>query len=190
MHPIIVVTCRDRYNLGCDLANKLGAHLVCDWIMGGAISGHVAAINLASTLGSRSIIIEDDAIPVIGFNDLAAGIIDRMPDDLISFYLGTGYPEAYQHHISLEVNSGADEVRLQNLIHAVAYSIPHGMESRLLGEMDMSQHADFSIGRAWWRMTGREVRYPIPSLADHADGERVEQTGARIHPRRAWRLHQ
>lgn len=190
MYPVCIVTCADRLEQGAKLANRLGASLVCDWDMQGAIAGHVRALEWAERRGERVIIMEDDAIPVDGFAELAADVLGRWHDDLVSLYLGTGYPEAYQPHIEAEVTSGADVVKLQNLIHGVCYSVPNGMERAVIDAMDMEKPADYAIGRAWWKITGREVIYPLPSLGDHADGPRVEQTGARHHPRRAWRLHQ
>lgn len=190
MHPVCVVTCAQRYDQGVALANRLGAHLVCDWRMEGAIAGHVKALKWAAGKAERCVIVEDDAEPVDGFMGLSRRVLADWPDDLVSFYLGTGYPEQYQPHIEAEVTSGSDVVRLQNLIHGVCYSVPNGLEADVLSKMDKSLPADFSIGRAWWSITGREIIYPLPSLADHVDGPRVEQTGARSHPRRAWRLYQ
>lgn len=190
MHPVCVVTCAERYDQGVALAKWLGAHLVCDWRMEGSIAGHMKALKWAAGKGVRCIIMEDDAAPVDGFMGLSMRVLADWPDDLVSFYLGTGYPEQYQPHIEAEVTSGADVVRLQNLIHGVCYSLPSGRETEVLTRMDKALPADFSIGRAWFALTGRDIIYPLPSLADHADGERVEQTGARLHPRRAWRLYQ
>lgn len=190
MHPVVVVTCRERISHGESLAERLGAHLVCDWHMRGAIAGHMLALKWAAGKEERCIIMEDDAEPVAGFMGLSGGVLATYPNDLVSFYLGTGYPEQYQPHIEAEVTSGADVVRLQNLIHGVCYSLPSGREAEVLDKMDKALPADLSIGRAWFGLTGREIIYPLPSLADHVDGPRVEQTGARLHPRRAWRLYQ
>lgn len=190
MHPVCVVTCAARYEKGAALANRLGAHLVCDWDMSGAIAGHILALNWSAGMEGRAIIMEDDAMPVDGFADLVGSALQQYPADLVSLYLGTGYPTQYQPHIEAEVTGGADVVKLQNLIHGVCYSLPFGMAADVLSRMDKALPADFSIGRSWWSLTGREIIYPLPSLVDHADEPRVERAGERVLPRKAWRLYQ
>lgn len=190
MPSLVVVTCRDRYEKGRALAENLGAHLVCDWDMYGAISGHVMALEWAAQQEDRVVVLEDDAQPVAGFHGLSTEVLGAYPNDLVSLYLGTGYPDGYQPHIQVEVESGASIVELRNLIHGVCYSIPNGMEASVISKMDKTLPADFSIGRAWVSLTDRPVIYPLPSLVDHEDSQRVEQTGSRLLPRKAWRLYQ
>jgi len=95
------------------------------------------------------------------------------PDDLISFYLGTGRPVSWQARVddALERTAGPF-IRLPRLIHGVCYSIPTAHVERVLKRMqDSDDGADFAIGRAW----GRSVIYPVESLVEHRDGPSVER---------------
>lgn len=190
MPQVVVVTCADRIEQGEALANKHGAHLVCDWEMSGAITGHLLALRWAQEQHDRVIVMEDDAVPVAGFDMLSDSLLTEWPYDLVSMYLGTGYPDGYQPHIKAEIEAGSPVVELNNLIHGVCYSVPRMWLPLIIAKMDRTLPADFSIGRAWVELTGRPVIYPLPSLADHEDEVRAERSGVRLLPRRAWRLHQ
>ena len=135
--------------------------------------------------------LEDDALPVVGFTEQVGEWLNRFPDSLVSFYLGTGRPPQYQLQIA-ERLINADKVRsdfimLQRLIHGVCYSIPPQSISRVLSQWDRSKPADYAVGDAY----GGVVVYPCWWLVDHADGEPVERhpdSAPRTERRRAWRL--
>lgn len=108
-----------------------------------------------------------------GFASLAEQWCDKFPDDLISFYLGTGRPVSWQARVddALERTAGP-VISLPRLIHGVCYSIPTAHVERVLKRMqDSDDGADFAIGRAW----GRSVIYPVESLVEHRDGLSVER---------------
>lgn len=150
-----------------------GAAAIIDNADEGAHAGHRKALELAQAVGERCIIIEDDAIPVVGFMQLAEQWCDKFPDDLISFYLGTGRPVSWQARVddALERTAGPFII-LPRLIHGVCYSIPTAHVERVLKRMqDSDDGADFAIGRAW----GRSVIYPVESLVEHRDGLSVER---------------
>lgn len=150
-----------------------GAAAIIDSADEGAHAGHRKALELAQAVGERCIIIEDDAIPVVGFMQLAEQWCDKFPGDLISFYLGTGRPVSWQARVddALERTAGPF-IRLPRLIHGVCYSIPTAHVERVLKRMqDSDDGADFAIGRAW----GRSVIYPVESLVEHRDGLSVER---------------
>jgi hypothetical protein len=115
-----------------------------------------------------------------------------LPDDMLSFYLGTGRPPQYQKEIAdwliVADKSRADFITLQRLIHGVCYSIPPQHLNRVLSRWHSSKPADYAVGDAY----GGAVVYPCYSLVDHADGEPVERhpdSAPRTERRRAWRLH-
>lgn len=150
-----------------------GAAAIIDNADEGAHAGHRKALELAQAVGERCIIIEDDAIPVVGFMQLAEQWCDKFPDNLISFYLGTGRPVSWQARVddALERTAGPFII-LPRLIHGVCYSIPTAHVERVLKRMqDSDDGADFAIGRAW----GRSVIYPVESLVEHRDGLSVER---------------
>ena len=163
------------------LAALLDAHLLIDDGNHGANWNHRRAIEWAAEQPCRVVVLEDDALPVEGFTDKVTDWVSRFPDDMLSFYLGTGRPPQYQMQIAERL------IMLQRLIHGVCYSIPPQSISRVLSQWDSSKPADYAVGDAY----GGAVVYPCYSLVDHADGEPVERhpdSAPRTERRRAWRL--
>lgn len=173
----IIVGHHSRIDWIAQLQNEIeGAAAVVDNGNGGALQGHIKALQIAEQVGERCIIIEDDAIPVEGFVDSARKWCDRFPNDLISFYLGTGRPASWQARVddALE-RSARDHIVLPRLIHGVCYSIPQACISRVVERVmaagDALDGADYVIGRAYHR----QVLYPVESLVEHRDGDSVER---------------
>src|SRR5690606_30787799 len=153
-----------------------GAAAVVDSANEGALKGHVKALEIAQAVGERCIIMEDDAIPVQGFESLAEHWCDSFPDRLISFYLGTGRPASWQARVDEALaTTPAAYIVLPRLIHGVCYSLPVDGIGRTLDRLyrfgECSEGADYAVGRAW----GRDVLYPVESLVEHRDGQSVER---------------
>ena len=177
------------------LASDLNAHVIMDEVGLGALWGHKKALEWAAQQNERVVITEDDALPVAGFEAGVAHWLERFPDDLISFYLGTGRPPQYQPQIAHALRR-ADQwreicIKLPQLIHGVCYSIPTDKVEAVLSKMPATGAADFAIGNAWQQVTRRQVIYPVRSLVDHDDGPSIEKHPdgqLRAEPRHAWRL--
>ncbi|QGU37213.1 hypothetical protein D8768_15330 [Enterobacter hormaechei] len=189
---IAIVAHHSRRTMAEELASKLEADIVfMDEHSAGANSNHLRALRWAAEQSDRVIIIEEDALPVDGFRDKAQDWLARFPDDMLSFYLGTGRPPQYQMQIAERLivadKTRADYITLSRLIHGVCYSVPPEHVQRVLSRWDNSKPADYAVGDAW----GGSVIYPSYSLVDHADGEPVERhpdSAPRTERRRAWRL--
>ena len=148
-----------------------GAAWVIDFAGQGSTANHRRALELAATMNERCIIMEDDAIPVRGFVAQAEVWLQRFPDDLISFYLGTGRPPKWQPRVDKALRETVtDHIYLNQLIHGVCYSVPAHRVQWLLGRLSNHPEADFAIGLAW----SAPVLYPVESLVDHRDGKPVE----------------
>jgi len=192
---IVIVAHYKRRDQAERLARSLNAHIVMDEIGNGALHGHRKALEWCSVQSERCVIMEDDALPVADFGNLAQGWMDECPDDLLSFYLGTGRPPQYQTQIA-NLLRRADQWReecitLPQLIHGVCYTIPAGKVEAVLSKIPASGAADFAIGNAWQQVMRRPVIYPVRSLVDHDDGPSVERHPdgqKRTEVRRAWRL--
>lgn len=174
------------------LALSISAHLLIDEGDGGANANHCRALEWAAQQAGRVIVLEDDAMPVPLFAQLVVDWLTRFPDDMLSFYLGTGRPPQYQMQIAERLivadKTQADYITLPRLIHGVCYSVPPQHITRVLSRWDSSKPADYAVGDAY----GGAVVYPCYSLVDHADGEPVERhpdSAPRTERRRAWRLH-
>lgn len=189
---IAIVAHHSRRAMANDLASELEADSIfMDEHSAGANANHLRALSWAAEQSDRVIIIEEDALPVDGFRDKAQDWLTRFPDNLCSFYLGTGRPPQYQMQIAERLivadKTQADYITLPRLIHGVCYSVPPQHIERVLSRWDSSKPADYAVGDAW----GGSVVYPCYSLVDHADLPTVERhpdSAPRTERRRAWRL--
>ena len=187
----VVVGHHTRIDHAQRLAAMLDAHLLIDDGNHGANWNHRRALEWAAEQPCRVVVLEDDALPVQGFTEKVTDWLVRFPDDMLSFYLGTGRPPQYQKEIAdwliVADKSRADFITLQRLIHGVCYSIPPQHLNRVLSRWHSGKPADYAVGDAY----GGAVVYPCYSLVDHADGESVERhpdAAPRTERRRAWRL--
>ena len=187
----VVVGHHSRIGRAQRLAELLGDVMLIDSGDHGANWNHRRALEWASWQDCRVVILEDDALPVTGFTELVGEWLNRFPDLLVSFYLGTGRPPQYQMQIAERLivadKIRADFITLSRLIHGVCYSVPPQRLNRVLSRWDSSKPADYAVGDAY----GGVVVYPCWSLVDHADGEPVERhpdSSPRTERRRAWRL--
>ncbi len=188
----VVVGHHSRIGHAQRLATMLDAHLLIDDGNHGANWNHRRAIEWAAEQTCRVIVVEDDAQPSSSLTELVIGHwLNRFPDSLVSFYLGTGRPPQYQMQIAERLivadKTQADYITLPRLIHGVCYSVPAQHINRVLSRWDSSKPADYAVGDAW----GGAVVYPCYSLVDHADFESVEchpDSAPRTERRRAWRL--
>ncbi|EPL7865603.1 hypothetical protein PWL35_002296 [Citrobacter freundii] len=187
----VVVGHHSRFASAALLAGELGAHLLIDEGKHGANWNHRRAIEWAAEQPCRVVVLEDDAMPVPWFAELVVDWLTRFPDDMLSFYLGTGRPPQYQKEIAgmlVEADRvNADHLVLSKLIHGVCYSPPQGRLARMLNAWNKTLAADYAVGEAF----GGRVIYPCYSLVDHADMPTVERhpdNEPRTERRRAWRL--
>ncbi|WP_431622549.1 hypothetical protein [Enterobacter asburiae] len=188
----VVVGHHSRIGHAQRLAALLDAHLLIDYGNHGANWNHRRALEWAAEQTCRVIVVEDDAQPSSSLTVLVIGHwLNRFPDSLVSFYLGTGRPPQYQMQIAerliLADKTNADYITLPRLIHGVCYSVPPQHINRVLSRWDSSKPADYAVGDAW----GGAVVYPCYSLVDHADFESVEchpDSAPRTERRKAWRL--
>ena len=124
---IVIVSHPSRINYVERLVNHLPiTTTVIDTVS--ALSGHRMALRLALACKGRTIIMEDDAIPVVDFERKAQEWFDHYPHDLLSFYLGTSRPRDLQPMVDERVRiadeQGRRQLQMPTLMHGVCYSIP------------------------------------------------------------------
>lgn len=187
-----VVGHHSREVLAKRLSERLDATLFIDPGKNGSNWNHRRALEWASTQKERVVVLEDDALIVEGFDGLVSSWLDRFPDNILSFYLGTGRPPQRQIEIALRLIDAdkhqLDYVMLGKLLHGVCYSIPHHFLPRILECWDERLGADYAISANY---KGRVI-YPVFSLVDHADNDIVEKhpdKAKRLERRKAWRLY-
>ena len=187
-----IVAHESRFDMAVALADSLPNYQIfVDRESKGANANHLRALRWASTQDCRVVIIEDDALPVVGFIEKVADWLTRFPDDLVCFYLGTGRPPQYQREIAgLLVHADrthGDYISLSKLIHGVCYSPPRDKLQQVVSKWNNTMAADYAVSDA----CGGRVIYPCYSLVDHADLPTVERhpdNEPRTERRRAWRL--
>lgn len=186
-----IVAHHSRLEAVMNLKRVLNAHFLLDDKDGGANANHRRAIEWAGQQDCRVVILEDDALLVGGFTEKVAAWLDRFPDDLLSFYLGTGRPPQYQLEVATKLIDSdqrqSDYITMSRLIHGVCYSMPRHRITDVLTRWDSAKPADYAVGDAY----GGRVIYPCYSLVDHADlpvVERHPDNQQRTERRRAWRL--
>lgn len=187
----VVVGHHARRHQAEQLTCSLNAHMLIDEGQHGANWNHRRAIEWASQQQCRVVILEDDAVLVNGFNEKVTAWLSRFPDELLSFYLGTGRPPQYQSEIAemlVEADrTNGDYIAMSKLIHGVCYSLPVNKVQQVLNRWNQTLAADYAVGDA----NGSRVIYPCYSLVDHADLPTVElhpDNEPRTERRRAWRL--
>lgn len=202
MIPIAVVSCWQRRQTGEALAKQLKAKLFMDEGVAGtsdermnrARDNHYRALTWAAGLKQRAIIVEDDIEPASDLRQRAGEWFTRYPNDLISFYLGTGWSHIEQQSVTaLEQydNGGPDHIRLDSLWGCQAYSMPTAHIQAVLNNHRADIGPDFSIGASWRAHNGdREVIHTLESLVQHADlPSEVWIPAERPQIRQARRLH-
>lgn len=181
-----------RFDMAVALADALPNYQIfVDHESKGANANHLRALRWASTQDCRVVILEDDALPVDDFAEKVTDWLARFPDDLLSFYLGTGRPPQYQKEIAgmlVEADrTSGDHLVLSKLIHGVCYSPPIHALKQIVSKWNQTLAADYAVGDAY----GGRVIYPCYSLVEHADLPTVERhpdNEPRTERRRAWRL--
>nr|WP_205298836.1 MULTISPECIES: hypothetical protein [Pantoea] len=175
------------------LGERLNARLFIDEERHGSNWNHRRALEWAATQSKRVIVLEDDALPVNGFEHLAESWLDRFPDNVVSFYLGTGRPPHRQLEIAMRLidtdKFRTDYIWMNRLIHGVCYSIPPAFLKRMLLNWNPNKGADYAISD----VNKGKVIYPAFSLVEHADLDVVERHPdghKRTERRKAWRLHE
>ena len=188
----VVVGHHSRRTQAAALATSFQAHLLIDEGDNGANWNHRRALEWAAAQLCRVVVVEDDAEPVPNFLTQVEEWLQRYPDSLVSFYLGTGRPPQYQMQIAERLivadKTRADFITLPRLIHGVCYSVPRQQIERVLNRWDTRKPADYAVGDAY----AGNVIYPCWSLVDHADGDPVESHpdgSPRTERRRAWRIN-
>lgn len=153
-----------------------------------------------------SVVLEDDAIPIIDFRKELKVALLNCPFSIVSLYLGRIRPPHWQDSIASVIARPESWLLADELLHHVGVAI----QTPLIGDMLnvlAGDHEyvwgkvpiDEAIGR-WVRLRGRQVAYANPSLVDHDYrlptvieqhvSQHATEPGVRhfFEPRKAWKL--
>lgn len=180
--------------MGEALAARLDAELFVDEGEHRSRWNHARAWEWAAGLDHRALIVEDDIEPAPDLRERAAEWFQRFPDDLVNFYLGTGWPYIEKASIAAlavyDAGTGPDHLRIDQLFGAQCYSVPTRQLQAVIDDHRHDLEADFALGAAWIHHNGRGIVHVLESLVEHRDVPSVSWTPEqRPVPRRARRLH-
>ena len=157
----------------------------------GAAGNHAATLlALSRTDADWLVLLEDDALPVKNFRYQIGQALEVAPSHLVSFYLGTGYPQQWQGRIVDALREDTCWIMCDRLLHGVCYAVHHDrVDSLVVRIMDLSQRrygTDDAISK-WALENGVPVSYSSVSQVDHEDSASVHGVryalGHPTHPR-------
>jgi GR25 family glycosyltransferase involved in LPS biosynthesis len=139
------------------------------------------------------VVIEDDAVPVEGFQDQLEKALDAAPTGIVSLYLGRLRPPQWQHMIQPAITraeaSNAHWLVSRQCLHAVGVAVRGDLLLDMLTHLDGETPIDEAIN-TWVNRKFYRVAYTFPSLIDHADTETLiaHRDGQHREPGRvAWK---
>ena len=139
----------------------------------GCLGNHARLHGLLSDQPGWSVILEDDALPINDFSCDLAYLLDRSPTQIVSLYLGTGYPSNWQPRIKKALEADTTWIIGPSLLHAVGYAISPDIKllvANYLASGPRMEAPDAAISH-WARGHGVDISYTNPSLVDHRDTE-------------------
>jgi hypothetical protein len=151
--------------------------------------------NILQHGGDWGVVLEDDAELCEGFHDQLTQVLYDPPADVVSLYLGTGYPKAWQRFIKKGMATDAQWLLSTHVLHCVGLAIRMHLVPdmlRFVGKMTDTEKlwpVDEQITH-WCRLRGQRVAHTKPSIVDHREDlpsliEHPDGAG-RTLPRHAW----
>lgn len=203
---IVLISHRARRDEAGALADELGRQVALEDVdipvrvyedngFYGEWKNHRRAIVAALERGTAShvVVIQDDAVPIPSFVREARKAVAIRPDDIISFYVGTGRP--YQAEVRQAVEeakaAGVAWLEARRLFWGVAVVYPVVLVPAMMKRADKMPGVPYDerMGAAL-SIFGKKIFYTWPSLVDHIDGPTVIKGRVRAEPtpRRAWEV--
>lgn len=138
------------------------------------------------------LVLEDDAIPVDGFNQQLEQALAVARAPVVSLYLGRKRPPHLQFMIEPAIKRADDAdaswIVSRQLLHAVGLAVRSNIVEDMLATIDEELPIDEAI-HTWANKRRYRIGYSHPSLVDHADGETLlkHRDGQQREPGRvAW----
>lgn len=179
-HLLGIVAHENRGEQVAQLSADLNPDIVMmDYAEGGvgATVNHLQVMRWMDRHGAHgtndwAVMLEDDAICVDRFRDEVDACLDCAPTDIVSLYLGTGYPVQYQRQFAEAVAGGTRWIQHGWMRHAVAYAVKvdllPGLIERMT-ELSRQRWAPDDAISAFALRRSEAVSYCNPSLVDHND---------------------
>lgn len=126
---------------------------------------------LSYSSATHAVVLQDDAMPLETFRECAVRAAEGVPDNLVSFYVGTHRPRKQQVAAAVEEakQTGAGWLTADTLMWGVAVMVPVSRIPEMLSAVEGSKLPyDQRLG-SWAEKNGEKVYYTWPSLVDHMD---------------------
>lgn len=175
------------------LAEEVDAdRIIVDWGQEGELSTGIKTWDTLADLDTDwSIVLQDDALPVLDFRKHAALALSRAPQTAVSFYVGTCRPRQRQVREAIDEADRLDAPWLQadRMLWGPGIAMPTSAIPALVEYWANGRDPayDQRIGFFWQRQ-GIPINYTWPSLVDHADGGSLVQKRDVPCPRVAHRI--
>ena len=132
---------------------------------------------LADQNADHCVVLEDDAVPVDGFNDQLDLVLAAAPTPIVSLYRGHNVNNRAFETNGLQATGRADTenahwVTAPHLLHAVGVAIRTELVPDMLthiGPLPDKFPIDERISH-WAKTVKQQISYCHPSIVDHADG--------------------
>lgn len=185
--PTIIITHPDRMEAATQLADQTNGILSLDAHGMGAGRAHEAALETAGRLEAHkwTLLLEDDAILCDDWHNQIQAALESAPTNIVSLYLGTGYPQAKQADIKKLATTDTNYIISNTLRHHVAVAVKAHLIPRLVQALQKFGGApDNRLGDAAASL-GETIAYTNPSIVDHQDDTPIITGRVRSLPRKA-----
>lgn len=154
-----------RFAVHADFLSYDDGTLGCD-------AHHKEVLQRLAGMPSRwSVVLEDDAEPIINMEYQLRYALALAPSPIVSLYLGKQRPPQFQPAILDAIEradaAGANYIVSTRLMHAVGYAIRSDILPSLLKHFSTRPIDEHITG--WAKLHGHLISYTWPSLVDHAD---------------------
>lgn len=172
-YAIGIVAHQDRAGMADELSAQVKADFVSvdDGTIGAGANHRRVWRELVDHHADFSVVLEDDAVPVLDFRSQLEDILLACETPIVSLYLGRNRPPQWQAKIQDAMAKAdiedASWITSGHLIHGVGVAIKTKLIRSMLGhwsELPIDQHIS-----VWARNHQHLVAYTHPSIVDHAD---------------------
>lgn len=160
---ITVMAHPNREEWAKELAKDLGASIVWDEISNVWDTGRRSLLD-ADFSKSHHLVIQDDALPAVGFLDACEEIIERHPENPIGLYCSY----KLKRQIKRAKLEGKRYLRAEGPRWGVAVITPTPHIEKMVAHCDRLDISNYDLRMMdYWQSRGVQCIYPLPSLVNH-----------------------
>jgi len=174
---IVIMAHPERQQMAKELSQQLQAPIVYDRINNIWDTCRRAWLSQVSVGAEYTLVLQDDAIVCKDFRERAEALLQE--DKIYSLFAGHLLASRIKHAL----NKGVDFVESGMIFNEVALCMRTEHIEAMVAFCDERQATTDQEITKWARLRHMKIRYPIPSLVDHRDGDSIFQ---RNYNRPSW----